>query len=336
MELKSRIDTEFSPFVSKPVRYLGNEYNAVLKDANQVELRVALCFPDIYEWGIQNIGFESAYYWLNARQNIWAERIYAPWTDAEEVMREKNIPLFSLESKTALQHYHLIVFYIPNHLTLINVINMLDLGQVPFHATDRSVPMPLVIGAGAVSRNPEPLARFLDALIIGNAADASSEIAELLMRCREKNWNKKELLKELAKLRGLYVPSFYEPSYNSFGELNALQKKDSVAPDRIEPRAVQRNSPNGIPLSPLVPLSDTVFNRDFGGEFSRAFASSPNQDHHKNSDGMVRNRISEPVPSQAADEVFTAVQKILDQAGYGKRALLCWSGMKSWFNLAGD
>lgn len=180
MELKKTVDSLFLPYVNKPARYLGNEHHVIIKQPEAGIVRVALCFPDLYEAGIRNLGFEQLYHTFNAIPQVWAERVYAPGSDGESLMRKHAIPLFSLESKTALANFRALCFYVPERLTYTNILNMLDLGGIPFRSAARPPEAPLVLGFGPVCDNPEPLAEFMDGFVFGDVPAVWDTIAGLL------------------------------------------------------------------------------------------------------------------------------------------------------------
>jgi radical SAM-linked protein len=305
MELKTRVDNEFLPFVTKPLRYLGNEFNVVLKDTQAVDLRIALCFPDIYEAGIRSVSFEVLYHYLNSHSKLWAERFYAPWIDAESLLRGNNIPLFSWESRTALGDFNLIIFYLPGKLTFTNMLTMLDLSGIPLKSTERHPGKPLVMGAGPALNNPEPLAFFLDTMILGDAEETLWEISETFMAERNEEWDKRAMLIKIAHLPGVYIPSFYEPLYNNFKEFQGIRKVDSSAPDRIHIRTAEPLEQQKNPLKPLVPLSDTTHTPRGNMHFERFIAEQGS---------FTPARLFEPVARRDIENLYEETQKLLHSA----------------------
>jgi len=254
MDLSNRIEKEFLPFVNKPGRYTGNEFNVVVKNPADVRLRVALAFPELYELGMSYVGYDILYHILNAQPHIWAERVYAPWLDAEEVLREKNIPLFGLESRTALRDFHWIGFTLQYELTYTNILNMLDLAGIPLRSDQRDENWPLVIGGGPSATNPEPLAPFFDLFLIGDGEEAILEICDSIIKARESGLTREETLLALSRIPGVYVPSFYEAEYDSFGEFRQITPKRSDVPPKISKRILPELQRTNYPLKPLVPL----------------------------------------------------------------------------------
>lgn len=284
MELKSKVDSEFLPYINKPARFLGNEFHAIHKNLDAIQLRVALCFADIYDAGIHDAGFETLYHILNDLPETWAERCFAPGKDAEAVLRSSGIPLFALESRTPLKNFHLIGCFVRDILSCTNVLNMLNLGEIAVRGADRPPASPLVIGAGPGLVNPEPMADFFDAVIIGDAEAAFLEIAGILQN--ETADDKRALLRRLSQIPGVYVPAFYAPRHNDFGEFQGIDTREDVAPDRIIAPQKSGGRPKTTAFKPLVPMSDFPVARhsfeDFGnpltldGQASATF-SAPNR-----------------------------------------------------------
>ncbi|HVM96128.1 MAG TPA: hypothetical protein VMT89_07050, partial [Candidatus Acidoferrales bacterium] len=199
--------------VTKPGRYLGGEYGMVRKDASKVDLRFALAFPDVYEIAQSHPGLQILYDLLNRRPDVYAERVYAPWTDMEAELRDAALPLVSLETFTPLCEFNILGFTLQYELTYTNVLAMLDLGKVELLSANRGVDAPLVIAGGPCAFNPEPLADFLDAVLLGDGEEAVHDICDAYLA-----WNRQdrqELLASLAEIRGVYVPSLFKPEYSA-------------------------------------------------------------------------------------------------------------------------
>ncbi len=261
MELSSRIEREFLPFINKPGRFTGNEYNVVIKKPEDVKVRVALAFPELYELGMSYVGFEILYHVLNSRPEIWAERVYAPWFDAEEVLREKQIPLFSLESRTPLREFDWIGFTLQYELTYTNVLNMLDLAGIPLYSRERTGEHPFIIGGGPAASNPEPVADFFDGILIGDGEEAVLEISQVLLQGKENGWSREETLFHLAQIEGMYIPSFYQPEYNELGEFRKMVRLREDVPARIVKRILPELKQRNYPMRPLVPLIEVTHDR---------------------------------------------------------------------------
>ena len=261
MELKKTVDSSFLPYVNKPARYLGNEHNVIIKQPEAGVLRIALCFPDLYEAGIRSLGFEQLYHALNAIPQVWAERVYAPASDGESLMRRHTIPLFALESKTALADFRALCFYVPERLTYTNILNMLDLGGIPFRSAARPPEAPLVLGVGPVCDNPEPLAEFMDGFIFGDLPAVWETIAGLLRESPP--GDRQTILTRLSALPGIYIPSYYQPSYSSFREFQGLRKRVAAVPDLIRPAVSARQALPANGFAPLIPLGEMNYTRTF-------------------------------------------------------------------------
>ncbi|MCD6334747.1 MAG: TIGR03960 family B12-binding radical SAM protein [Candidatus Latescibacteria bacterium] len=244
------------PLVAKPGRYLGNEPNAIRKDPGTVEVQVALAFPDLYDIGESYVGFGILYHLINRRDDALAERVFAPWMDMETQLRERGIPLFSLETARPLTQFDIVGFTLHYELTYTNILNMLDLAGIPLRSADRSEEMPLILAGGPCAYNPEPLSPFIDAFFVGDGEEAIGEIIEAVKQSRGKNRTRGETLRALAELEGVYVPAFYEASYASDGAFTGIAPiVEGVAPV-VQARILQTLSPEHYPEKPIVPLID--------------------------------------------------------------------------------
>ncbi len=254
--------------VQKPGRYLGCEVHSVRKAVEDVDLRLALAFPDTYEIGFSHLGIQILYEQMNRRENVWAERVYAPWFDMEDELRSLHLPLFSLESKTPLSEFDAIGFTLQHELHASNVLNMLDLGGVPLRARDRSAEAPLVIGGGPLASNPEPYADFFDAFFLGEAEDALDDFLDVLLSLKKRpELSRKERLKRLAALPNLYVPSLYEARYGEDGSFLGTERPSPETPRPV--RAVVRDFDRAPYIrTPLVPTVEPVHDR-FAVEIQR-------------------------------------------------------------------
>jgi len=253
------------PFVSKPGRYLGNEWNVVHKDWGSVQVKVALCYPDIYELGMSNLGLQILYSIINQREDSLAERVYAPGLDMEEILKKRGISLFSLESKKPLKDFDIIGFTLQHELSYTNVLNILNLAKIPLRSHNRDGKFPLIIAGGPSASNTEPLADFIDAFVLGDGEEVVEEIIETYKnrssRLQSASGNKKKgLLKALANIPGVYVPSLYEVNYREDGTIERMEREEAGIPERIDKRVVNLESSH-YPLAPLVPLIDISQNR---------------------------------------------------------------------------
>ncbi len=259
--LAEQIERRFLPFVRRPSRYIGGEVNQIKKDLSKCELTIALCFPDVYEVGMSHTGIAILYEVLNRMENIAAERVYAPWIDAEKILREQNLPVFSLESKAALDGFDIIGFSLTNELCYTNVLNMLDLAGLEIHRSKRSEDDPLIIAGGAMANCCEPMADFIDLFILGEAEEALVELANFVIEAKKTGRKKSELLVEATRrFDWVYVPSLYEFEYDD-GDISSVK---SIFDDlQVERRtAVVEDFENSVvPLSPIVPFTQAVHER---------------------------------------------------------------------------
>ena len=246
--------------VQKPGRYTGGEPGAVIKDRQSVALRLALCFPDTYEVGMSHLGLKILYEVVNARPDMWCERVFAPWFDMRDQMRALDLPLCALESRDPLAAFDVIGFTLQYELSYTNVLYMLDLAGVPLLAGDRGDDMPLVIGGGPCVCNPEPVAAFFDAFVLGEAEEALPELCEVIKGCKAKNLNRAKTLLEIAGVKGVYVPSLYQVDYNEDGMVAAVTNA-SGAPAFVKKRMMEDLDSAPFPAAPPVPMIETVHDR---------------------------------------------------------------------------
>ena len=248
------------PHVQKPARYTGGELNSVVKDASKVKLRYAFCFPDSYEIGMSHLGMKILYSLVNERDDAWCERVFAPWVDMEEEMRKNHVPLFALESGDALDKFDLIGFTLQYELSYSNVLNMLDLGNIPLRSKDRTSLTPIVVGGGPCACNPEPLADFFDIFLPGEGEEVTNELIDLLIEHKEKGSTKLEFLREAAKIEGVYVPAFYDVAYHEDGTIASVTAKET-APARVKKRIISDLDSVYYPDKFVVPFVDIVHDR---------------------------------------------------------------------------
>ena len=255
-ELKQRLLTP----VQKPARYTGGEWGEVKKDPSQVRVRVAFCFPDTYEIGMSNLGMRILYGVMNGMDGIWCERVFAPWGDMEAEMRKHGLPLWALESQDNVRDFDMIAFTIGYEMAYSNILNMLDLAGVPLHAKDRVGLKNIVFAGGVCAFNPEPLAEFIDFFSLGEGEDSTVEIVALYDRAKAEGWDKETFLKEVAKIPGVYVPSFYRHEYNEDGILKAVVPL-SGAPETVTKRIVEDLDNAYFPAKMIVPSTEIVHDR---------------------------------------------------------------------------
>ena len=248
------------PLVQKPGRYIGGELNSVIKDKEKVALRYAFCYPDSYEIGMTHLGMKILYSIANEREDVWCERVFAPWHDMEAQMRKHGIPLCALESGDAIKDFDLIAFTLMYELSYSNVLNMLDLAGLPVRAADRHSLTPIVIGGGPCACNPEPMAEFFDIFSLGEGEEVYDELFDLLEECKKSGSSKEEFLRRAAKIDGMYVPSLYDVEYNEDKTIKAVVPKNG-APEKIRKRIVAELDSVKYPDKFVVPYIEVVHDR---------------------------------------------------------------------------
>lgn len=246
--------------VQKPGRYVGGELGQVLKDKEKVDIRFAFCFPDTYEIGMSNLGMKILYSLLNEKDYIWCERCFAPWIDMEEQMKEHNIPLYCLESGDSLFEFDIIGFSLGYELSYSNVLNMLQLANIPIKSKDRKGLKNLVVAGGACSCNPEPMADFIDLFFLGDGEEVDLELCNLYRECKNNGTSKEDFLELASHIKGVYVPSLYVYSYNEDGTIESIIPK-KTAPFKIEKRLMMDMDKSFYPSSFVVPNIEIVFDR---------------------------------------------------------------------------
>ncbi len=248
------------PRVQKPARYVGGEFNAVMKDKSQVDTRIAYCFPDTYEIGMSNLGMRILYGVMNGMDGVWCERCFAPWGDMEEEMRKAGIPLYALESFDPLYSFDIVAFSVGYEMAFPAILNMLDLARIPLHSSERTALTPLVVAGGTAMYNCEPIADFIDLALIGEGEEQVPELIELHRTARREGWSKAEFLRRAAQLGGVYVPSLYEVDYNPDGTVRSVTAKDG-APEKVRKRIVQDMDGAYYPVRTIVPSTEIVQDR---------------------------------------------------------------------------
>ena len=248
------------PRVQKPARYVGGEYNAVMKPKDEVDVRFAFCFPDTYEIGMSNLGFRILYGVMNDMPGVWCERAFTPWTDMEEEMRAAGIPLWCLESGDPVGQFDIIGFSVGYEMAYTAMLNMLDLSGLPLRSEDRTDLTPLVIAGGTAMYNAEPVADFIDLALIGEGEELLPEVVELYRRAKGENWDKPRFLRAAAGIQGVYVPSLYNVSYHEDGTIAAITPLDG-APEKVVKRVVHDMDKSYYPVKTIVPSTEIVHDR---------------------------------------------------------------------------
>ena len=248
------------PRVQKPGRYIGGELNSVVKDKTNVDLRYAFCFPDSYEIGMSHLGMKILYAAANDRDDVWCERVFAPWHDMEAEMRSAGVPLYALESGDPIKDFDLIGFTLMYELCYTNVLNMLDLAGLPVRAKDRHALTPIVVAGGPCTCNPEPMVDFIDVISLGEGEEMYDAFFDLLKDCKQRGASKDEFLHAAAKLPGFYVPSLYDVTYRDDGTIDAVTPKDG-APAVIPKMVVSDLDHVRYPDKFVVPYIEVVHDR---------------------------------------------------------------------------
>ena len=248
------------PRVQKPARYVGGEFNAIMKDKSKVDTRVAFCFPDTYEIGMSNLGMRILYGVMNNIEGVWCERCFAPWGDMEQEMRNANIPLYALESFDPIKDFDIIAFSIGYEMAFPAMVDMLDLAGVPLHASERTALTPLVVAGGTAMYNCEPIADFIDLALIGEGEEMDVELIELHRQARREGWSKHEFLVCAAQIPGVYVPSLYDVAYNDDGTVKSITANEG-APKVVLKRIMRDMDKAYYPTKTIVPSTEIVQDR---------------------------------------------------------------------------
>jgi len=301
--------------VQKPGRYVGGELNSTHKDWGTIQTKVAFVFPDIYDIGVSNVGIKILYDQVNQREDALAERVYSPWLDMEALMRENGIPLYALESKQPLACFDIIGFTLPYETLYTNALNVLDLGDIPLRTRDRYESHPIVIAGGHSTMNPEPMYAFIDAFVIGEGEEVIHDIINTVQKHKSQpNYSRAELLHELAKIPGVYVPTFYEAHYMDDGTLAGIEPTIDDIPKIVTKRIVAKLPPP--PTKFIVPNIDIVHNR-VSVEIMRGCTRGCRFCHA----GMI----TRPVRERTVDEVLDAAEASIKNSGFEELALLSLS-----------
>ena len=248
------------PTVQKPARYTGGEFNEIKKDLADVRVRVAFCFPDTYEIGMSNLGMRILYGVMNQMDGVWCERVFTPWADMEEAMRQHNLPLWALESQDPVKDFDMIAFTVGYEMCYTNILNMLNLAGVPIYSKDREGLKNIVFAGGVCTFNPEPLADFVDFFSLGEGEEITPEIIALYDRAKAEDWTKEQFLLEVSKIPGIYVPSFYEHTYNEDGTLAEIKALNG-APKKVTKRIVENLDTSYYPTKMIVASTEIVHDR---------------------------------------------------------------------------
>ena len=251
---KLALSDEILLSIETPARYTGGEVNSVMKDPEKVDIRFAMCFPDVYEIGMSHLGIQILYDMFNRREDTWCERVYSPWPDLDQVMRREHIPLFALESQDPVKDFDFLGITIQYEMCYTNILQILDLSGIPLHAAERGEDDPLVIGGGPCTYNPEPLAPFFDLFYIGEGETVYDQLLDTYKKYKREGKNRKEFLKAAAKIPGIYVPSLYEASYHEDGTITSFAPVEEGIPEKIQKQIVMEITDTCYPKAPVVPF----------------------------------------------------------------------------------
>ena len=248
------------PRVQKPARYTGGEYNQIIKNKDEVDVRVAFCFPDTYEIGMSNLGMGILYSTMNGLPYVWCERVYAPWGDMYEEMKKSDVKLYALESGDPISEHDVLAFSVGYEMAYTTVLDMIDMAGLPIHSAERTELLPLVLIGGTAALNPEPMADFVDIFLLGEGEEMNNELLALIHEAKQNGWSKAEFLKKACNIGGVYVPSFYTPVYNDDNTINHIEVADG-APERVTKRIIADLDKVHFPLHPVVPSTEVIHDR---------------------------------------------------------------------------
>ena len=313
--LKEKIDGLLDR-VQKPARYMGGEMNAVLKDPDSVAIRYAFAFPDVYEVGMSHLGSRILYDIINKREDALCERVFTPWVDMADLMRQENVPLFSLETRSPVRGFDMLGITLQYEMSYTNILELLDLAGIPLHSEDRTWDDPIVIAGGPCAFNPEPLYHFIDAFSIGDGEISTLETIDVVKACKAEGVSRKECLRRLSRLRGVYVPSLYEATYNEDGTLKSFEPTEEGVPRTVVKNMVADLDKAEYPESVIVPFMEIVHDRinievlrgcTRGCRFCQA--------------GMIYR----PVRERSMDRLIELADKLVRATGYDEISLMSLS-----------
>lgn len=250
---KLALSDEILMKIDKPARYIGNELNSVCKNKDEVSIRFAMCFPDVYEIGMSHLGIQILYDMFNRRDDVYCERVYSPWMDLDPIMREQKIPLFAVESQDPIKKFDFLGITIQYEMCYTNILQVLELSQIPLHAEDRTEEDPIVIGGGPCTYNPEPIAPFFDLFYMGEGEVVYFDLIDRYKEIKARGGSRKEFLEQAAQIPGIYVPGFYDVTYKEDGTIEAMTPNNPHAPQTVSKQLVMDMSDTWYPEKPVVP-----------------------------------------------------------------------------------
>ena len=250
---KLALSDEILMKIEKPARYIGNELNSVMKNKDEIDIRFAMCFPDVYEIGMSHLGIQILYDMFNRRKDVWCERVYSPWIDLDKIMREQKIPLFALESQDPIRDFDFLGITIQYEMCYTNILQVIDLSGIPLHACDRTEDDPIVIGGGPCAYNPEPIAEFFDLFYIGEGETVYDELLDIYKENKASSGSRKDFLEKACQIEGIYVPAFYDVTYNEDGTIHEMYPINENAPAKVKKQVVMDVTKAPYPEAPVVP-----------------------------------------------------------------------------------
>jgi radical SAM family uncharacterized protein len=308
----NKISDEILLSVEKPSRYTGNEWNSVKKNISDIKIRFAFCFPDVYEVGMSHLGMKILYHLINKRNDAYCERVFVPWVDMEAKMREKNIPLFALETKSPVKDFDILGFTLQYEMSYTNILNVLDLSGIPFMSSGRNNEHPFVCAGGPCAYNPEPLAEFVDFFILGEGEEVLPEVLDAYALWKEQSVSREDFLERISTIEGVYVPSFYDVKYKADDTLEKIVPKKKDYPAVIKKRIIKDLDNTFYPEEIIVPFTDIVHDRVMlelfrgctrGCRFCQA--------------GFIYR----PVRERSTGKLSDTAKKLIDSSGYDEISL---------------
>ncbi|MEW8972865.1 MAG: TIGR03960 family B12-binding radical SAM protein [Tissierellaceae bacterium] len=293
--------------VEKPARYIGMEQNSIIKDLDKIKVKFAFCFPDVYEVGMSHLGLHILYNLINEKEDFACERVFSPWIDMEQEMRKEKLPLITLESKEEVKNFDFLGFTLQYEMSYTNILNILDLAEIPFLSKDRGDEHPFIIAGGPCAYNPEPIADFIDFFVIGEGEEITLEILELYRKHKEKDWDREKFLRDIAKLKGIYVPKYYDVIYNEDKTINKMAPLIDGVPSTIEKAMVKDLDTMFSPEKVIVPFIETIHDRvvlelfrgcTHGCRFCQA--------------GMIYR----PIREKSTERLIELAEKLVESTGY--------------------
>lgn len=298
--------------VQKPARYIGNEFNSIHKERTPGMMSVAFCFPDVYEVGMSHLGMKILYHMLNDRKDTVCERVFAPWDDMEQEMRKEEIPLLSMESAEPVKNFDMVAFTLQYEMSYSNIINMLDLAEIPLHAKERGQKDPFVCCGGPCAYHAEPLADIMDFFILGEGEEVNSELMDVYKVWKESGKSREAYLEEIAKIQGIYVPSFYDVTYREDNTIASFAPNREGVPNKVKKRIIKDMDNTYIPEKLIVPFTEAVHDRIMLELFR----------------GCIRGcrfcqagYIYRPVRERSVDKLLCVAQNSIEATGYEEMSL---------------